>query len=146
MTAEIATMKVNEQIDAMKVMAVDPIGYLASPRVLGAIIMMPLLSALFLLCGVLSSYIIGVWLFNVDVGVFLEKIKWITKPTDVLGGFQKAAIFGAFFSLISTYIGFRAQSNAKGVGLATTKAVVISLVVILVSDFFISYLQMSRIW
>ncbi len=144
MAAEIANMKINEQIDAMKVMAVNPIGYLASPRVIASILMVPLLAGFFTLCGVLSSYVVGVWLFNVDVGIFFDKIRWITKPQDILEGLQKAAIFGAIFSTISCYKGFTASGGARGVGRATTEAVVISLVVILVSDYFLSYLQMRR--
>ena len=75
MAAEIATMKVNEQLDAMRVMAVNPIGYLVSPRILASVIMMPLLAAIFLLFGVLSAFVIGVLIYDVDTGIFFEKIK-----------------------------------------------------------------------
>lgn len=141
MAAEIATMRVNEQIDAMKVMAVNPIGYLASPRILATIIMMPLLSGIFVLFGVISSYIIGVMVYDIDVGVFFERIKWITEPLHIIQGLEKAAIYGAVLSTVGCYKGFYADGGAKGVGTATTQAVVISLVTILILDFFISYLQ-----
>lgn len=141
MAAEIATMKVNEQIDAMRVMAVDPISYLVAPRVLATIIMMPLLSGFFVLFGVCSAFFIGVGLFDIDVGVFFDKIRWITQPDDVLDGMKKAMIFGAVLSCMGCYKGYYAGRGAKGVGRATTEAVVYSLVTILVSDFFISYLQ-----
>lgn len=143
MAAEIATMKVNEQIDAMKVMAVNPIGYLVAPRVLAAMIVMPLLSSIFVIFGVLSAFFIGVVIFNVDVGLFLEKIKWISQPKHILQGMIKAVIFGWIFASIGCFQGFYAGGGAKGVGKATTKSVVFALVVILVSDFFISYLQMD---
>ena len=146
MAAEIANMKINEQIDAMKVMAVNPIGYLVSPRILASVLMVPLLAGFFTVCGVLSSFVVGVWLFNIDVGIFVDKIQWINKPHDIIEGLQKAAIFGAIFSSICCYKGFTASGGARGVGKATTEAVVISLVVILVSDFFLSYLQMRRIF
>lgn len=143
MAAEIATMKVNEQIDAMKVMAVDPISYLIAPRVLATVLMLPLLSAIFVLFGVISAFFIGVTLFDVDVGVFIDKIRWITKPSDLIDGMIKAMIFGAILSCIGCYKGYHTERGAKGVGRATTEAVVYSLVTILVSDFFISYAQLN---
>ncbi len=142
MAAEIATMRVNEQIDAMQVMAVNPIGYLVSPRILAAIIIMPLLSSIFVICGIASAFVIGVMIFDVDVGIFFEQIKWITQPRHIVQGMEKSMIFGAIFASMGCYKGFYAGGGAKGVGRATTQAVVISLVTILVIDFFISYLQM----
>ena len=146
MAAEIATMRVNEQIDAMKIMAVNPIAYLVSPRVLASMIMMPLLTAFFVVCGISSAFVIGVLLFDVDVGVFFEKIKWISEPAHIVQGLQKAAVFGMIFSTVGCYKGFWAGGGAKGVGKATTEAVVLSLVTILVSDFFISYLQIESVF
>jgi phospholipid/cholesterol/gamma-HCH transport system permease protein len=146
MAAEIATMKVNEQIDAMKVMSVNPITYLASPRILATMLMMPLLSAIFTLCGVISAFVIGVLIFDVDKGIFVDKISWITRPDDVFEGFEKAVIFGGIFSSVSCYKGFTASGGAKGVGRITTEAVVVSLVVILISDFFISYFHQRSIF
>ena len=145
-TAEIANMKVNEQIDAMQIMAVNPIGYLVSPRILAAILIMPLLTAFFILCGVISAYIIGVEIFQIDEGIFIDKIRWITKPKYLLQGLQKSMIFGAIFASIGCFKGFYARGGAKGVGKATTEAVVSSLVVILVLDFFLSYFQQSSLF
>ncbi|MBI2602166.1 MAG: ABC transporter permease [Deltaproteobacteria bacterium] len=142
MAAEIANMKINEQIDAMKVMAVNPVAYLASPRIVASILMVPLLAGFFTVFGVLSAYVIGVLLFDVDTGIFIDKIRWLNKPSDIVEGLQKAAIFGAIYSSVSCYKGFQARGGAQGVGRATTEAVVISLVIILVSDYFLSYLQM----
>ncbi|MFK7825695.1 MAG: MlaE family ABC transporter permease [Oligoflexales bacterium] len=146
MAAETATMKVNEQIDAMKVMAVNPIGYLASPRVLASMIMMPLLCSFFTICGIMSCFVIGVVIFDVDVGIFIEKIRWISKPIHIIQGLQKAVIFGAIFSTVGCYKGFNAGGGAKGVGKATTEAVVISLVAILLVDFLISYYQLEDVF
>ncbi len=139
MAAEIASMKVNEQIDAMKVMSVNPIAYLASPRILASMLMMPLLTGLFTVGGVASAFVIGVLIFDIDKGVFFEKITWIMKTDDVLEGLNKAMLFGIVFSTVSCHQGFSASGGAKGVGQVTTRAVVISLVLILISDFFISY-------
>ncbi len=141
MAAEIATMRVNEQIDAMRVMAVNPYSYLIAPRVSATMLMMPLLSAIFVLSGVAAAFFIGVTFYDVDVGVFFEKIRWIVKPKHVIQGLQKAAVFGLILSSIGCYTGFHARGGARGVGEATTTAVVVSMLTILISDFFISYLQ-----
>src|SRR5690606_13738526 len=125
MAAEIATMRVNEQIDAMRVMAVNPIWYLVAPRILASMIMMPLLTAVFVLWGVGSSFVIGIMLFDVDVGIFFENLSWIVKPEYVFQGMQKAAIFGLIFSSLGCFTGFYAGGGAKGVGRAVTTAVVI---------------------
>ena len=141
MASEIATMRINEQIDALKVMAINPIGYLVSPRILASVIMMPFLTGVFILSGIMVSFLIGVYVFDVDVGIFFDNIPWIVGPLDVRQGMEKSLVFGAIFSFVGCYKGFYAQGGAKGVGRATTQAVVISLVAILVIDFFISYLQ-----
>ncbi len=139
MAAEIATMRVNEQIDAMRVMAVNPYNYLVAPRVWASVAMMPLLTMIFILSGVFCSYLIGVVIYDVDLAVFFDKIQWIVKPRHLWEGAEKAMVFGLIFSAVGCFKGFFASGGAKGVGRATTEAVVISLVTILVVDFFISY-------
>ena len=143
MTAETASMKVNDQIDAMKAMAVNPIGYLAAPRVVASVLMMPLLSSLFIFFAMLSCFCISVMVFEVDQGIFFEKIIWMTRPKHYFQGVQKAAFFGLVFSTICCFRGFHASGGAKGVGRATTDAVVLSLVSILLMDVIISYLQLD---
>lgn len=142
MAAEIATMKVNEQLDAMRIMAVHPVAYLVCPRVLGSILVMPLLTGFFLLCGICSAFVMGVLLFDIDKGIFIDKIQWISRPKHIVQGLEKAMVFGFIFSTIGCFKGFYAKGGAKGVGIATTDAVVTSLVMILISDYFISYLQL----
>ncbi len=139
MAAEIATMRVNEQIDAMRVMAVNPYNYLVAPRIWASIAMMPLLTMIFILSGVFCAYLIGVAIYDVDLAVFFDKIQWIVKPRHLWEGAQKAMVFGMILSAVGCFKGFHASGGAKGVGRATTEAVVISLVTILVVDFFISY-------
>jgi phospholipid/cholesterol/gamma-HCH transport system permease protein len=140
MAAEIATMRVNEQIDAMRVMAVNPYNYLVAPRIWASVAMMPLLTMIFIISGVFCSFVIGVVIYDVDLAIFFDKIQWIVKPRHLWEGGKKAMIFGLIFSSVGCYKGFFARGGAKGVGRATTEAVVISLVTILVIDFFISYL------
>ena len=139
MAAEIATMRVNEQIDAMRVMAVNPYNYLVAPRIWASVAMMPLLTMIFIISGVFCSFLIGVAIYDVDLAVFFDKIQWIVKPRHLWEGAQKAMIFGLILSTVGCFKGFNARGGAKGVGRATTEAVVISLVTILVVDFFISY-------
>ncbi len=141
MAAEIATMRVNEQIDAMRVMAVNPYNYLVAPRIWASVVMMPLLTMIFIISGVFCSFVIGVAIYDVDLAVFFDKIQWIVKPRHLWEGGQKAMIFGLILSVIGCFKGFNASGGAKGVGRATTEAVVMSLVTILVVDFFISYLN-----
>jgi phospholipid/cholesterol/gamma-HCH transport system permease protein len=142
MAAEIGTMRVNEQIDAMEAMGVDPVSYLVVPRVAAATIMMPVLTAIFLFLGVIGSYILGIVIFQIDTSIFMENVRWLVWSSDIRKGLFKAAVFGFILASVACYKGFYARGGAKGVGEATTEAVVASLLAILISDFFITYIQM----
>lgn len=141
MAAEIAIMRVNEQIDAMGVMAVNPYGYLIAPRILATVIMMPLLSSIFVVSGVFTSFVVGVGFYDVDVGRFIERISFVVAPKDIYQGLQKAVVFGIILASVGCYKGFFASGGARGVGKATTSSVVVSFVLILVFDFFMTYIQ-----
>lgn len=141
MAAEIASMQVNEQVDAMRVMAVNPFNYLIAPRLLGAVIMTPILMVFFLVIGVLTSFVIGIAVYKVDVADFIARIQWIVAPADIFMGMQKAALFGLVFSSLGCYQGYFARGGAKGVGAATTRAVVYSYVTILIADYLVTLLQ-----
>jgi|JFJP01.1.fsa_nt_gi phospholipid/cholesterol/gamma-HCH transport system permease protein len=143
MASEIATMKVNEQIDAMEVMGVDPISYLVVPRILASVLMMPLLYILFLFIGIIGAFIIGKALFDIDPYVFSQQLKWLVWLSDVRKGLFKSFVFGFLFSSICCYKGYFARGGAKGVGEATTQSVVASLLAILIMDFFISLVQLT---
>ncbi len=141
MAAEIASMKVNEQIDAMRVMAVDPYSYLMAPRILASVLMMPLISSAMVFSGVIAAFLVGTLFFQVDLADFFAKIEWIVDLEDIMMGMQKAALFGFVFSTIGCFQGYFAKGGAKGVGQSTTRAVVASYVAILILDFFITYIQ-----
>lgn len=141
MAAEIATMRVNEQIDAMEAMGVNPISYLVVPRVIASTLMMPILAGMFLFVGVIGCYIVAVIFYRVDTMTFMQQLKWIVYWSDVVKGLVKATVFGFIFSTIACYKGFKAKGGAKGVGEATTRAVVVSLLSILVGDFIITIFQ-----
>lgn len=141
MAAEIATMRVNEQIDAMEAMGVNPISYLVVPRVLASSLMMPLLSGMFLFIGVVGCYGVAVSLYQVDTMTFMQQLKWIVQWNDVVKGLVKCFFFGFIFASIACFRGFIAKGGAKGVGDATTGAVVASLLAILCCDFIITLFQ-----
>lgn len=143
MAAEIASMRVNEQIDAMRVMSVNPYSYLVAPRILASAIMLPILSVFFVVAGVLAAFLVGVVWYQIDVADFISKIEWVVAPKDLVMGAEKGVAFGLIFSTISCYQGFYASGGAKGVGRATTVAVVTSYVSLLVADYVITYLQYS---
>jgi phospholipid/cholesterol/gamma-HCH transport system permease protein len=142
MTAEIATMKVNEQVDAMEAMGVDPLHYLVVPRLLASMIMIPLLCGLFIFVGIFGAFVTGIVLFDVDVGVFMDRIKWLMTPMDIFKGLQKAFIFSIIIALLACRYGIRASGGAKGVGQATTFSVVNTLLVILLIDVVMTYFQL----
>ena len=138
MAAEIGTMKVTEQIDALSTMAVDPIQYLVVPRVIGTVLMVPLLTAVFNYIGCVGAYIVGIGLLDIPSGPFLRHLYWYVDPEDIYGGMMKAAVFGFFLAIISCYKGFKTEGGAEGVGRATTGAVVVSSVTILIADYFLT--------
>lgn len=138
MATVIGTMKVTEQIDAMKTMAVDPVQYLIVPRVWGTVLMMPVLTAVMDFIGIVAAYVVGVMLSGVDFGAFEAMINNILRPFDVYGGLIKAAVFGILVSFIGCYKGYYAAGGAKGVGEATTDAVVYASVSVLILDYFLT--------
>ncbi|MEZ4743021.1 MAG: ABC transporter permease [Bdellovibrionota bacterium] len=141
MTAEIATMKVNEQVDAMEAMAVDPISYLVVPRILAFTAMLPFLCSVFIFIGVLGAFFSGVFIFDVDQGIFVEKIVWLVQPRDIIAGLEKTFVFAIIIASISCRYGLEASGGAKGVGVATTMSVVVTLLSLLGTDFIITYFQ-----
>lgn len=135
MAAQLGTMKVSEQIDAIKVVGVDPIQYLVSPRVLASVLALPLLCGLFDFLSMVASYSLSVYVLEIDAAIFWDKIRQWIKPSDVYQGLVKAWFFGFIFSLVCTYKGYYTQGGAKGVGEATNHGVVISIVTIIVTDY-----------
>ena len=142
MTAEIATMRVNEQVDAMEAMAVDPINYLVVPRVIASMCIIPLLCGIFIFIGIFGAYITGVAVFDVDVGVFVDRIKWMVEPRDIANGLEKSFVFSFIIAAIACRYGLNAHGGAKGVGQATTRSVVATLLTILLVDVCITFIQL----
>lgn len=138
MAAEIGTMRVTEQIDALQTMSVDPIQYLVMPRALAAMLMVPLLTMVFNVIGIIGAYGVGVGLLDIPSGPFFHHLHWYVDPSDILGGLVKGAFFGYFIAMISCYKGFTTKGGAEGVGNATTSAVVVSSVTVLIVDYFLT--------
>jgi len=140
MAAELGTMRVTEQIDAMETLAVNPVQYLVVPRMLACVIMVPALAALFDFVGSFGSYILMTNLLSVPRTVFMEQVIYYVDFDDFYIGLIKAAIFGLIIALVGCYKGYNTTRGAEGVGRATTQSVVISSVTVLISDYFLTAL------
>lgn len=138
MAAEIGTMKVTEQVDALSAMAVNPIHFLVVPRVIAAILMVPLLAGMFSYIGVIAAYFVAVYLLHIEPVTFTQKLVYYVDTDDLIGGLIKASIFGFILALVSCHRGYRTEGGAQGVGQSTTQAVVISSVAILIVDYFLT--------
>jgi len=138
MAAELGNMRVTEQIDAITTMGVSPVQYLLSPRLLAAVLMLPLLFVLYTVVGMLGAYVVAVDWMSVDPGVFTSNIEKYIVPSDFYMGLIKAFVFGFLLCSISCAQGFFASGGAKGVGEATTRAVVLSSVSVLVANYLLT--------
>ncbi|HPW45036.1 MAG TPA: ABC transporter permease [bacterium] len=138
MAAELGTMRVTEQIDALETMAVSPLQYLVVPRIIACSVMVPMLTMVYNYIGVVGSYIVSIYLLGIDAGPFFGRMYYYVDADDIYGGLIKAAIFGFLIAAISCYMGFNTRGGAKGVGRATTRAVVFSAVTVLVTDYFLT--------
>jgi phospholipid/cholesterol/gamma-HCH transport system permease protein len=141
MAAEIGTMRVTEQIDALTVMAINPIKYLVAPRVVASFLMLPILTIISDFTGVIGGYIVGVKMLGINEGAFMNRIDKSVELGDIYNGLVKAAVFGLILSVISCYKGYNTRGGAEGVGRATTEAVVLSSVTILISDYVLTSLM-----
>nr|WP_253308126.1 ABC transporter permease [Rickettsia endosymbiont of Ceutorhynchus assimilis] len=138
--AEIATMRVTEQVDALYTLSTDPIKYLVFPRVIAAVITLPCLVLIGDVIGVMGGYLVGVYKLNFNSVSYLTSTFQYLEAIDVISGLVKAAAFGFIISIISCYSGYYSNKGAKGVGMATTSAVVNSSILILISNYLITEL------
>lgn len=146
MAAEIGTMRVTEQIDALEAMAVDPVEYLVSPRVVAGTVMLPVLSAIFTAVGMFGAYMVSVPYLGMNAGAWWARVRWYVDPEDLLWGMAKAAIFGFVLASVGCWKGMYVRGGAQGVGRATTEAVVVASVSILVLDYFFTDILMKLGW
>jgi phospholipid/cholesterol/gamma-HCH transport system permease protein len=139
-TAEIGIMKITEQIDALRSMAVDPLRYLMAPRLVAGMIAMPLLMGVFTVIGIGGGYLVSVCLLDLSAGTFMNQIRSSMDTLDVYSGFIKSGVFGIIFGWVACYKGYTCGFGAVGVNKATTQAVVISSVAVLITDYFLTSL------
>ena len=137
-TAEIGIMKITEQIDALKTMALEPFKYLVSPKIIAAVIAVPLLCAIFDVVGISGGYLVGVKLLGVNPGAYFHEMEKSVVWKDVYSGFIKSVSFGLIISWVCCFKGYYAGHGAEGVSRATTAAVVMSSVLVLVWDYFLT--------
>ena len=140
-TAEIGAMKATEQLDGLRMLAIDPVHFVAMPRALALALVMPLLSAIFVLCGVAGAYLIGVELLGLDAGSYISNLEDAVEfREDVLQSLVKSGVFGMLLGLIATWRGYDCEPNAAGVSRATTSTVVTSSICILLADYVLTAL------
>jgi phospholipid/cholesterol/gamma-HCH transport system permease protein len=136
--AELGTMRVTEQIDAMETLATNPVKYLVVPRFISGIVMLPAVTIIADFVGIIGGYIVTVGMFKTSSVVYWKRTWDYLEPGDIYNGLIKACFFGAAITLLSSYKGFYTSGGAEGVGKATTGAVVLSSMTILISDYFLS--------
>ncbi len=138
MAAELGTMKVTQQIDALEVMAVNPVNFLVVPRVIAMVIMLPALVIISNAVGNIGGYLVGVHILNLNPTAYVKNIQIYIDMSDLTYGLIKAGVFGFIVSLIGCYMGLNTEGGAKGVGNSTTKAVVAASISVLVADYFLT--------
>jgi len=136
--AELGTMKVTEQIDALATLAVHPIQYLVTPRLIAGVVMLPVLTIMSDLIGIIGGYAVSVNLLGANAGVYIQRTTQYLELEDLFSGLLKAAVFGGIIAGVSCYKGFKADGGAEGVGRATTGAVVVSEMLILISNYYVT--------
>lgn len=136
--AELGTMRVTEQVDAMEAMAIDPVEYLVVPRVIAGLVMLPVLTVFADALAIVGAYVVATLAIGVGHQEFINGLRMFFNAHDVIGGLVKALVFGYIITAMGCYYGFETQGGAEGVGRATTKAVVASSVLILISDYILA--------
>ena len=139
-TAEIGTMKVTEQIDALRVMAVDPVGYLVVPRVVACMVMVPILAFYGVVIGIAGGYFVATAIKGLAPSTYLDSIQMFSTISDFTLGLIKSSVFGAVIALVGAYKGMETKMGAEAVGFSTTSSVVTSIILVFVLNYFLSTL------
>src|SRR5581483_3301193 len=136
--AEIGTMQITEQIDALKTLRVNPFQYLVVPRILGGTIIMPFLTLFSMIFGIVGGYFICTYVLELSPEDYINSIKSYVELADITGGLKKATAFGLILSWVGCYKGYTTSGGARGVGISTTQSVVQSSIMILISNYFLT--------
>jgi len=138
MTASIGTMRITQQIDALEVMAINPVSFLVTPRIFATTLGVPLLTVISDVAGIFGGWFVATKLFGVNEYLYWQKMVDLTEFHDIVGGLYKATFFGFIIGAVSCYYGFYTKGGTAGVGRATTNSVVTSSMLILISDYFLT--------
>jgi phospholipid/cholesterol/gamma-HCH transport system permease protein len=138
MAAQIGTMKVTEQVDALEVMGINSLQYLAAPRIVACTLAMPMLTAFYMLVGNIGSFFVGTSALMIDEAIYMSKLGEFMYLADIWQGLIKATVFGFVIGVIGTYCGFRVRKGAEGVGIGTNLSVVWGMISVLVLDYFLT--------
>jgi phospholipid/cholesterol/gamma-HCH transport system permease protein len=140
MTAEIGTMRITEQIDALQTLRINRYQYLMVPRILASTIILPFLCLFSMFCGIMGGYVVSVYLLELNPEEYLSGMRKYGELSDITGGLIKASVFGLILSWVGTYNGYHTKGGARGVGIATTRSVVIGSILILIANYFLTAL------
>lgn len=143
MAAQIGTMKVTEQVDALEVMGVNAVQYLAVPKIFATVVTMPMLAAIYMLIANVGSWVVGTQVLGIDEAAYFAKAGDFMKLKMIAEGLIKAAVFGYLIAIVGTYQGFAVKGGAEGVGKGTNMAVVWGMILVLVVDFFLTAILMK---
>ncbi|MDR3167271.1 MAG: ABC transporter permease [Treponema sp.] len=146
MAAELGTMRVTEQIDALESMAVSAVHYLVLPKVFASLVVFPVLTLLANVIGTIGAYVVSVYIFDIDSASYLDYMFNFLFPRDIIIGLIKSAVMGVIVATICCFNGLRTSQGAKGVGDSATKAVVVSSITILVADYALTTLMLPYIY
>jgi len=144
MAAEIGTMRVTEQIDALATLSTNPMKYLVAPRLIAGLAMLPLLVLVADIIGVFGGYLVSIYKLGFNPGVYIRNSWNFVEPIDVISGLVKAAVFGFLVALMGCYHGYNSRGGAQGVGTATTNAVVSAAILILTFNYIITEMFFAR--
>lgn len=136
--AEIGTMSITEQIDALRTLSINTYQYLIVPRIIAGTIIMPFLTLFAMFCGIAGGYIVCVYVLQLSGDVYMSNIRASVEMADIRGGLIKAAMFGLILTWVGTYKGYHTRGGARGVGISTTQSVVTASIMILVANYFLT--------
>jgi phospholipid/cholesterol/gamma-HCH transport system permease protein len=142
LTAELGIMRIREQIDALEVMGIHPLKFLVSPRIQAGLIVLPLLTVIFDVIGIMGGYLVAVQLLGMSAGTYFGGIETAVEMHDIYTGLIKAVSFGLIITWVCTFKGYYTERGAEGVSQSTTSAVVLSSVLVLVCDYFITSIML----
>ena len=138
--AELGTMQITEQVDALKTLCINVKQYLIVPRILGGTLILPFLTAFSMIFGIVGGYIISVYVLGLNGEQYISGIRTFVEFSDITGGLIKSSVFGLILTWVGCYKGYHTHGGAKGVGISTTESVVVSSILILISNYFLAAL------